>query len=200
MKMLEGSKYLEPKSLINKFLCAMNENEKLKNCTRMSLFKALTFCSEKGLSPLHGKIVLIPYGLECKAIVGVPGLRELIRRNPDVKRVGSDVVRSKDDFKLISGLEPSLHHIPNLSEDAEVIGAYAFAELAGGEYIIRYCTHQDIMVSKAASSGSGGANSPWNKYFSEMARLVPLRKLAKELITDDMDPTFDTTYEEESIL
>ncbi len=197
VKVLAGSKVLQAKALIDKFLLAVHQNDKLKSCTRMSLLNSLLFCAEKGLSPTNGKIVLVPYGAECQATIGVPGIRELIRRNPDVKRVGGDVVRAKDDFKLVSGLEPTIHHVPHTGEDSEIIGSYAFAELISGGYIIRYCSHQDIMTSKAASKGSASPHSPWNKFFSEMARIVPLRKLAKELIVDEITHTFDTTYEAE---
>ncbi len=196
-KLLEGSSHLQPKPLINKFLFALYQNEKLRSCSQTSLLNALLFCAEKKLAPVNGKIVLVPYGDKCEALVGVPGIRELIRRNPDVKRVGGDVVRRKDDFKLVSGMNPTIHHIPNVEEDSDIMGAYAYAELSEGSYLIRYCNQQEIEASKTASKGSSSPHSPWNKFFPEMARLVPLRKLAKELITDEVAPTFDTLYEEE---
>ena len=198
--LLDGSEYIQARSLINKFLFALSQSDKLMKCDSKSVLHSLLFCAEKKMAPINGKIILVPFetkeGVKCQAQMGVQGIRELIRRNPEVKRVGGDIVREKDEFKLISGLEPSIHHVPDLKGDSPITGSYAFAEMRGGGYIIRYCNQDDIMKSKAESKGSSSPYSPWNKFYSEMVRLVPLRKLAKELITDEA-PTFDTAYEKE---
>ena len=189
------------KSLLSKFLFVLNQNDKLLKCDSVSIFKALVYCAEKKMTPTNGKIILTPYGTQCKATLGVQGLRELIRRNPQIVRVGGDVVRKADTFNLTSGLNPTIDHIPYLGEQSKdgdelsIIGAYAFAEMQNGKYLIRYSTQKEIETSKACNKGSHYPDSIWNKYPGEMSRLVPLRKLAKELISDE-DADLDTTEQQ----
>jgi phage RecT family recombinase len=197
IKILDGSKDIQAKSLINKFLFALGQNEKLMQCNQQSIKNALLFCATKRMAPINNNIILIPYGNECQASLGIKGLRELMSRNPRIKSVTSEIVRETDECRITAGSNPSINHTLDLSGSSPILGAYAIAELHNGNTVMRYSSLKEINEAKACSKGSGSPSSPWNKFFGEMARLVPLRKLAKELILDG-DNTFDTFYGEEN--
>lgn len=172
-------------NLIRAFHITIMRDDKLRQTSKESIVKALYFCAEKALLPTGGKVWLLPYKGQCSAQIGVQGYRELLRRNPQIIRVGGDLVREKDEFNYTSGTNPSIHHIPNHKEDSPVIGAYAYAEMKGTDKCaIRYCTMKDINRSKSESKSLSREDSPWNKHPDEMIRLVPLKKLAKELMIE----------------
>lgn len=171
--------------LISTFYLTIMRDNKLRNTSSTSMVRALYFCAEKALLPISGKIWLIPFKGECTPIIGVQGYRELIRRNPRVIRLEANIVREKDSFTYISGTNPRIDHVPDISEPCEIIGAYAYAEIKGSAHCtIRFCNKDDIEKSRAESKSAKNEGSIWQKYPEEMTRLIPLRKLAKELIVE----------------
>lgn len=171
--------------LIGAFYLTVMRDDKLRASSSHSMVKALYFCAEKALLPIGGKIWLIPFKGECTPIIGVQGYRELLRRNSQVIRVGGDIVKKNDEFSYSSGTNPHIHHVPNIFEESAIIGAYAYAEIKGSDHCaIRFCTKQDIDKAKSESKSADRENSIWKKHTDEMTRLVPLRKLAKELMVE----------------
>lgn len=186
-------------NLIRAFHITIMKNNKLRQTSKESIIRALYFCAEKALLPTGGKMWLIPYKGQCNAQIGVQGYRELIRRNSQVIMVGVDLVREKDEFSYSSGTNPRIHHIPNYREDSPVIGVYAYAEMKGTDKcVIRYCNQKDINRSKIESKSLENKDSPWVKHPDEMIRLIPLRKIGKELGVDE-DNSIQTTTDSKSL-
>lgn len=172
-------------NLIRAFHMQIMDNEKLRACSRISMINALYFCAEKALFPTNGKIWLIPFNNEVKPIIGVQGYRELIRRNPKVISITTDIVKEHEYFKVISGTNARIDHQKDYSKDSPLIASYAIAEIKdSSKGIFRVCTLEEINQSRVVNKGSSRPDSTWNKWTNEMSRLVPLRKLAKELMVE----------------
>jgi recombinational DNA repair protein RecT len=175
--------------LIGAFYLTVMRDEKLRASSSHSMVKALYFCAEKALLPISGKIWLVPFKGECTPVIGVQGYRELLRRNPQVIKVTTDIVtqveKDNGDFRVTSGTTPHIHHVPNIFEKSPVIATYATAEIRGtAEKVFRICSIREINEAKKCNPGSENPKSVWNKSPNEMMRLVPLRKLAKELMVE----------------
>lgn len=181
---LEGATGITGEAIVSAFTICVEQNPALQKCSRQAIKKALLYCADKRILPINNNVIFTPRGTECQCTLGVKGIREMIYRNPKVKRLVGDVVREADECKITSGANPTILHSLDLKGDSPIIGAYAIAEMQEGGNIMRYSSLLDINAAKACSAGSSSAYSPWVKFFPAMALLVPLRKLAKELIVD----------------
>lgn len=68
-----------------------------------------------------------------------------------------------------------------LPPEKEALAYYQFLE---EEKVFRICSIREINEAKKCNPGSENPKSVWNKSPNEMMRLVPLRKLAKELMVE----------------
>lgn len=172
----------------------------LKNANSDSMVKAIYFCARKGLSLSQKQVHLSLFKGALTPIIGINGYRELIRRNNRVLKVGVYVVKQKDDFNLTLGTKPHIHHAPNIFEDSSIIGSYAYAELRDGGCLPIFCNKKELDEARNKSKSSW-TKTLWEDNPESMSKVLPLRKLGKELGVDVEDEgvnSSDSTNENKS--
>lgn len=116
------------------------------------------------------------------------GLLKLARRSGEIAHVDAHVVYQGDQIELDLGSQPSVKHFPVLdgSKRGGEVGAYAVAELVNGRRYVEWMTKADIEEVRKSSRGGQSNDSPWTKFWSEMARKTVLRRLMKRLPLETM--------------
>ena len=186
-------------------LAAVQGQQKLLECTPISIFTAIREAATYGLElgPL-GDASLVPYDGEATLSVEYRGYRKLAMRDGTVRVIAADVVYENDAFRIVSGSEqPGIYHEPALKERGNVVGAYAWARLANGELVYVWMTEaelykrRDVSRSWRTALKYGRTDSIWHLWPVEMMRKtvikrlcseqLPLTPLLREAITRDTD-------------
>jgi recombination protein RecT len=164
---------------------AIAQNRDLEECTQNSLLFAVMAASRIGLelnSPLQ-HAWLIPYAKECTLQIGYRGYQELARRGGEIRNIEARGVYKGDDFDYELGSKPFVKHKPAGNTEAKDLHhAYAIAfPKDGGTPIIEVMTRAEVDAARKVSRFSDKADSPWVKWYGEMARKTAVRRLAKYL-------------------
>jgi phage RecT family recombinase len=103
---------------------AGQKNPELLKCTPVSLVQSTARCLQLGLIiGVTGH--LVPFGTECTFIADYKGLIELVVRNGVAASIEARAVYSKDRFRLLQGIVPTLEHEPVIvGQRGELLGAY----------------------------------------------------------------------------
>lgn len=135
-----------------------------------SLMAALLECARLGHEPGTESFYLVPYGSEIQGIEGYRGVVERMYRAGKVTSVKAEVVRANDAFDYRPDLMARPVHRPDWFGDrGDIIGAYAYAELAdGGTSRVVVINRDYIAKVKAQSKGSDKPSSPWVKWEEAM--------------------------------
>ena len=113
-----------------------------------SLFASILLCAELGLHPSNeiGEFYFIPFGKKITPILGYKGIINLMLRGEQIHSLWSEVVYEGDEFEYELGLEPKLHHLPNLDKRTQNIKyVYAVAKLNNGEKMFKVMSKKEIM-------------------------------------------------------
>lgn len=187
-----ASKHLSPERLMKLVAKAISSTPQLAECEPMSMYRGLMTCVELNLEPNSpmGHIYLIPFWngrakrLEVQTIVGYKGFLALAHRHPAVISAHADVVYDDDKLWEFSyGSGGGLRHVPG-PRKGNVIGAYCYAKLEGGE-AYTFLTTSEIIAIRDRSSGWKDAVkkgktefSPWFTHEARMFRKTAVRALA----------------------
>lgn len=169
----------------------------LRECDTLSIVEAIREAAVLNLEvygPL-GEAWILPQGKTARLSIGYRGLLKLVRQSGGVSFVDAQIVYMQDEFDVEFGTAPRILHRPlvfgerdkatnELEQDrGSYRGAYAWAQLVGAPFpLIEWMPLVDIeQVRKASPAVRAGKKSPWDTWYSEMARKSPLRRLAKRL-------------------
>lgn len=169
-------------------LTELKNTDKLQKCSIASFLGAIMTCSQLGLEIGNtlGHAYLIPYGSKCQFMVGYKGLMDLAFRSGRIATIQAQVVRQSDDFHFEYGMNEDLKHIPAKGR-GEIIYAYAYVKTNEGKFTFDVMSKEEIDDIKNVSESSSSPVSPWNKYYSEMARKTVIRRLFKYLpVSNDL--------------
>lgn len=181
---------VKPEALI-RFTCrdmADERGEKLRQCTKESIYLGLIACAVTGLEPgaLKGEAYLVPYKnksvMEATFQRGYKGVIKMALRSRSVKSIRSNVVYESDIFDVDEGTANSIVHRPNFgNRGKEIIAAYAIAKLANGESVFEVMDRDDLEAVRKA-----GSDSPaWRDWPDQMMRKAPIHRLGKFLQFDE---------------
>lgn len=109
-------KHLTAERMMRIGLTALRTTPGLMDCTPASFVAAMIEAAGLGLEPDSslGNAHLIPYGRECKLVIGYPGYLELIFRAEQVEPSPPVLVYEADEFEWDRGTNAFIRHIPNL--------------------------------------------------------------------------------------
>lgn len=151
-------------------------NPALLECNRQSLMAAAMGASLLRLpcDGVTGQLYLIPFKGKVSLVPGFGGLITLSARSSF--SVHRDIVREGDEFDLISGSEPKIHHKYDArlkaADRGKPDGAYALFRSHHFPTVMRFMQHEEIM---ACSNG----RNVWKTHPLEMYLKTPIRHVAK---------------------
>jgi phage RecT family recombinase len=181
---------VKPEALI-RFTCrdmADERGEKLRQCTKESIYLGLIACAVTGLEPgaLKGEAYLVPYRnkgvMEATFQRGYKGVIKMALRSRFVKSIRANVVYEGDIFDVDEGTANTIVHRPQFgNRGKEIVAAYAIAKLANGESIFRVMDREDLEAVRKA-----GSDSPaWRDWPDQMMLKAPIHRLGKFLQFDE---------------
>jgi recombination protein RecT len=158
-------------------------NPDLQRATLESLLDSVRQAATLRLEPtgILGEGYLIKYGNEAQFEPGYRGLMKLARRSAQIDTIDAHVVYDGDEFDIQYGTTPAIVHRPALKDRGNYLGAYAWARLTSGELVIEYMPVAEIELVRKVSRNGTGDNSPWVKWWDQMAVKTVLKRLMKRL-------------------
>lgn len=185
----EMQKWVSPEKLVRVALTTIQGDYKLMQCDPVSVVGSVIQLAQVGLVPdgFLGQAYLVPFYnnrkkcLEAKPIIGYRGYGELAIRSGKATSVDAHVVYAGDGFDYEYGANPYLKHKPQIdpAKRGAPIGAYAVVFMKEGPHRFEVMPLDAILKIQAESKGADSDDSPWKRWWDEMARKTPLRKLAK---------------------
>jgi recombination protein RecT len=157
-----------------------------------SLYNAMCYAAATGLSlnPQEGKAALIAYGDKVDYQIMSNGLKEIALSAGKIIQVVSDVVKSKDDFKILKTSDGDKYQwSPALADRGEAIGYFCAIRLKSGINHVEYMTkheveeHRDKYAKRSAydSSGKPRYGSAWWTSFDGMALKTVVKQILRRV-------------------
>ena len=180
---------VDPERFITVALQAVQNQPALLSCTPLSILAAIRDAATYGLEPtgILGDAAIVPYEGKATLQLEYRGLRKLAMRDGTVSVVGADVVYEHDEFRVVSGSNPLIEHVPTLDvERGNIRGAYAYARLANGELQHIWMPLADLLKRRATSKSwkkaerDGSNDSVWHLWTEEMMKKTVVKRLANE--------------------
>jgi len=188
---------LPPQIDVDKFIrtasAAIQNQPELADSNKSSLFMACQRAAQDGLIidsreaalVLFNKKVGSEWEKHAQYMPMTAGILKKARNSGEIKSINAYAVYKNDDFEYSLGLNPNIHHVPDLDEPGEFRLAYAVAELKDGGVQLQVMTKAQIeKVRKCSKSGNDDKGKPkgiWKQWYDEMAVKTVLRKLCKFL-------------------
>lgn len=198
---------IHPDRFIRTAITAVQMNPELLEADRKSLFAACMRAAQDGLLPDGREAVLNIYNTKVKVngrdtwvkmvqfLPMVRGILKTLRNSGMIAHVDAAAVYEKDEFVFERGDNPRLVHTPYLGDDdpGKIIAAYMVVRLTNGEVHREVMPRRDIEKTRAASRSGSGENSPWTKWYDQMAIKAVIKRAAKILPTssDRLDRVID---------
>jgi recombination protein RecT len=174
---------MTPQRMLRLLFNAIQTTPELATCDMNSILHCLVQCAIVGLEPNTslGHAWIIPFQKKARFVVGYRGLLELCHRSGKNIFPMAYVVYEGDDFSFQYGTEKFLHHTPRgITDDSALTHAYAIAQLGKTtEFLVMFRSEIDYIRSHSSSSQS--QYSPWNNFYSEMAKKTVLKRFLKNL-------------------
>lgn len=170
-------------------LAVQKNPDLITKCNPESLLGAFMECASLDMYPSNhsGDCYIVPYKGYAQFQIGYRGFKTLAFR-AGILRIGSDVVREKDEYKEERGTDPKIiHNVPLRGERGEAYRAYAWAEITKGNTVFQPMSKEEIMEIKETSPAKNSNYSPWNGNDPQlwMWQKTCLKQLAKLLPTSE---------------
>lgn len=186
-------KDIDPERFIRTVITVVQMNPDLLYADRRSLFAACMKAAQDGLMPDGREAVLNIYKTKVRDewvpmvqyLPMVRGILKTLRNTGGVASVDAAAVYEKDHFAFKRGDDPRIEHEPYLGADdpGQIIAAYVIVRLANGEVQREVMPRRDIEKVRAASKSGDKENSPWTKWYDQMAIKGVIKRVAKLLPT-----------------
>jgi recombination protein RecT len=174
---------------------AVQNNPKLLQCDRRSLWNACMKAAQDGLLPDGRESAIVPSGKQASYRPMIAGIRKKVRNSGEIATWDVHAVHEKDKFSFALGDTPFIAHEPSLEDDpGRTIAVYSIATLKSGE------KSRDVMSmaavrrirdrSDAYKAWKAGKipPTPWNTDEDEMAKKTVARRHSKVLpMSSDLD-------------
>jgi len=189
-------KHLTVERLIRVAITAVQKTPALLECDPLSIVGSLMTAAQLGLEPdgILGLAYMVPFynnktrQKEAQLQIGYKGFLALARRSGVVSSIYSEIVYTKDVFKVTLGTDHKLIHEPMLDMDdrGPIRGAYAVIFFKDGTHDFEYMSAREIEKIRDNSPGVIAArkfnrDTPWDSHPEEMFRKTPIRRLAKRM-------------------
>lgn len=188
--------HIPPERFARVVMTAIQNNPKLLDCTRQSLWNACMKAAQDGLLPDGREGAIVSYGEneggQKRADIAnwmpmIGGIRKKARNSGDLSGWEAHCVYENDQFSFELGDEPFIRHAPALGDRGKIIAAYSIATLKDGYKSREVMSIKEIEGVRSKSKAKKG---PWNDpiFYPEMCKKVVARRHAKVLpMATDLD-------------
>lgn len=158
-----------------RFLIELKQDLKFDECPSLACMRALFLCLDAGLNPTNGLQLTNFYKYQ-NVIIVMATLRAFLAcayQSSRILSIKTSAVYSNEDYSVAA---KGIIHIPkdNYSRGS-LIGCYATARLAGGDYQFKFMKKSEIDHIK--NTALTGYSYLWMIRYSEMAQKTVLREL-----------------------
>ena len=126
-------------------------------------------------TPAMQQVYVLKFGATYTISIGYKGYITLYARQGI--GINADVVREGDEFRFVSGSEPSVHHIPSVSGEGAIIAAYASALNRDGFRCVALATTADLVKARTRSK----ATQFWDAGEAAMCKKTAIHQLKHQL-------------------
>ncbi|MCH8136903.1 MAG: recombinase RecT, partial [Proteobacteria bacterium] len=198
-------KHLTPDRLLRVTMTAIQNNPKLLDCDRTSLFAAVMTSAQLGLEPdgVLGQAYLVPYAGKVQFIPGYKGYLQLARQSGEISTIQAHEVCANDQFDYAYGLNERLDHVPADGDRGEITHFYAYAKYKDGGHIFEVMTRADVDAVRdnaqayKAFKAKKIKSTPWVDHYIQMGRKTAIRRLANYLpLSVQRAAVLDAAYEQ----
>jgi recombination protein RecT len=177
-------------------LTAIQQNPDLEKAEPQSLWNALTKCAGDGLIPDNREATVQIYNTKvgntwvkkAQYMPMVYGVIKRMRNSGEISTVEAFIVYENDHFDYQLGDEPKLVHKPLLKgARGEPVLVYAIVNFKDGAKYREIMTIEEVNKARDQSKsykyndGQINPNSPWTKFWGEMAKKTVIHRAAKRL-------------------
>ena len=169
---------------------ALRRDPEILACTTFSLINAIIESAYDGLRLDGREAVLTAHNVnvgtkdrprwEMQAVY-FPMVRGLIKKillGREVIGIDVDVIYANDEYRIVRGTDPSIHHVPLISgARGALVAVYSIATLRTGLRVSEFMTREDVLKVR----GEAKTQSVWNKWEAEMWKKSVLRRHEKRL-------------------
>lgn len=158
---------------------ALNNNPKLLQCDRGSLFTACVAAAQDGLLPDNKEAALVQFGSKVAYMPMVGGVLKKVRNSGELKSLSANVVYEKDEFTYyVDENGEHFRHAPTLIGDrGKAVGVYAQAITTGGGVYFEFMSEADVKQVQGVAKSS----NIWKQWAGEMWKKTAIRRLSKKL-------------------
>ncbi len=177
-------KHMDPERMVRIAWTAIRSSPRLLECEQLSILGGVMEAAQLGLEldGVLGHAYLVPYRNkgrpQAQFQIGYRGMILLATRG-GAQSVSAEVVRGGDDFDFEQGTNAFLRHKRKLGDRGDALAVWASVKLASGGTDFRVLDLDDIERARKSSKGRDGDDSPWTKFWDEMARKTAVRSLLK---------------------
>lgn len=153
---------------------ALSNSESTKNILiNVASFKTTLNQAEK-------KAYLVPKNNKIDLTISHIGLINIAILDKSIVWAQSKLVYDNDDFSIRGYDNAPIHkYNPFSSNRGNIVGVYCVAKLPNGDYITETMDIKEIEKIKRCSPSNNKPSSPWNTFFTEMARKAVIKRAAK---------------------
>jgi recombination protein RecT len=170
---------VDPDRFVRVTLTAIQQNPKIADGDRQSLYNAAIRAAADGLVPDGREGAFVDMGGK---VTWFPMVGGIIKRLATAGiNIDAQVVYENDEFEQQLGDDAAIHHkAPKLGQPrGKYLGVYAIARLPNG-MVMREVMDVD-QVEQVRNASRSKNNGPWKDWWTEMARKTVIRRLAKRL-------------------
>jgi len=182
---------MDPEKLVSRLMLETRKNETLGKCSMPSLIQCAMEAASLDLSfgGVMGQCFPVPFydskskGYKAQLIVGYKGYITVAFREGIVIRAG--VFFENDEYDYDEGTG-HIRHKKALSEQGEMLGAWAQAEFEDGRKKCVILSMEELIAVRDSSQGyrrasDKGYSHPWSDHFPAMCQKSAIRNLFKTL-------------------
>lgn len=179
-------KHMSPERMMQLAISTINKNPKLADCTVESVLSCFMTASSLGLEPNDvnglGQCYIIPYGRKATFIPGYRGLYKLALNSGEIQSITVEVVYEGDEFEYMLGDDARIVHKPSITADHKpenMVCAYCITRFNNGGIQRTVMSKADIERRRKESQSGKRSDSPWVKWYEEMAKKTVMRAASK---------------------
>lgn len=172
--------HIPPEKFVRVIMTAVNQEPRLQQADRRSLYGAAMKCAQDGLLPDGREAALVTFGKTVQYMPMLSGILKKIRNSGELGSISAHCVYENDEFNYwVDEHGEHIKHTPTFSDGGAPLLYYARASTKDGAAYIELMTIKQIDKVRAVSKAKSGG--PWTSWFEEMAKKTVLRRLSKRL-------------------